>query len=154
MKKINFIIIIILTLSTFQISAQESCLSFENLKELDAKWENALLEINLDFIKKNVSEKFIWIHNHSNRIDSKESLLKSNQKFVKSNTKNSKSRIQKNVKVIISGNTGIVTGYTDVIRINSTTLTTYNFMRTYTEIDGKCYLIANHTMVIPKKENN
>ena len=153
MKKIN-LIIIILTLSIFQISAQESCLTSENLKVLDASWENALLEINLGFIKKNVSEKFIWIHNHASRIDSKESLLESGQKFVESNTKNSKLRIQKDVKIIISGNTGIVTGFTDVIRINGTTSTTFNFMRAYAEIDGKCYLIANHTMVIPEKEND
>lgn len=28
--------------------------------------------------------------------------------------------------------------------------TTFNYMRTYVEIDGKCYLIANHTMAIPE----
>jgi len=153
MKKIN-LIIIVLTLSIFKISAQESCLTSENLKELDASWENALLEINLDFIKKNVSENFIWIHDHASRIDSKESLLESGQKFVESNTRNSKSRIQKDVKVIISGNTGIVTGFTDVVRINGTKTTTFNFMRTYSKIDGKCYLIANHTMVIPGREKD
>lgn len=153
MKKLYYTIII-LTFSIFKISAQESCLTRENLEELDASWEKALLEINLDFIKKNVSEDFIWIHNHANRIDSKESLLKSGQKLADSNKRNSKSRIQKEVKVIISGSTGIVTGFTEVVRINGTTRTSYNFMRTYSEINGICYLIANHTMVIPEKVDN
>ncbi|RMA64790.1 hypothetical protein BXY75_1671 [Ulvibacter antarcticus] len=29
---------------------------------------------------------------------------------------------------------------------------TYHFMRTYVEINERCYLIANHTMAIPEKE--
>lgn len=134
------------------MSAQESCLTSDSLKKLDASWEKALLEMNLDFLETTLSENFIWIHDHASQIDSKESLLASGQKFVERNTRNSKSRIQKNIQVIISGNTGIVTGFTDVVRINGTTRTTYNFMRTYAEIDGKCYLIANHTMAIPEKE--
>ena len=153
MKKIN-LIIIILTLSIFRISAQEGCLTFENLKDLDASWEKALLEINLDFIEKNVSENFIWIHNHASRIDSKESLLASGQKLIEDDTRNSKSRVQKDVQVLISESTAIVTGYTTVERFNGTKPTTYNFMRTYVEIDGECYLIANHTMVIPEKEKD
>lgn len=143
-----------MTFSIFKLSAQEGCLTPENLKELDASWEKALLEMNLDFIKKNVSEDFIWVHNHANRIDSKESLLKSGQKYVDSKTRNSRSRVQRDVKAIISGNTGIVTGFTEVVRINGITRTTFNFMRTYAEIDGKCYLIANHTMAIPEKGND
>lgn len=153
MKKIN-LTIIILVLSIIKISAQESCLTSDSLKKLDASWEKALLEMNLDFLETTLSENFIWIHNHASQIDSKESLLMSGQKLVKSNTRNSKSRIQKDVKVIISGNTGIVTGFTEVVRIDGTTRTTYNFMRTYSEIDGKCYLIANHTMAIPEKEKD
>lgn len=146
-----YCIIILLAFSIINISAQESCLASDNLKELDASWENALLEMNLDFIKKSVAEDFIWVHNHASRIDSKASILEFGQKYVDSNTRNSKSRVQKEIKVIVSGNTGIVTGFTEVVRINGTTRTTYNFMRTYSEIDGKCYLIANHTMAIPEK---
>ena len=121
----------------------------QNLKALDASWEKALLEMNLDFIKNRVSDDFIWIHNHASRIDNKDSLLKSGQKFVDSNTRNSKSRVQKEVTVVISGNTGVVTGFTEVVRSNGTTRTTFNFMRTYAEVDGQCYLIANHTMAMP-----
>lgn len=153
MKK-NSLLIIILVLSISSISAQESCLNTENLKELDASWEKALLEINLDFIETTASENFIWIHNHASRVDSKKTLLESGKKFVDNNTRNSKSRIQREVEVIISGNTGIVTGFTDVVRINETTRTTFNFMRAYAEIDGKCYLIANHTMAIPENEED
>nr|WP_299384151.1 nuclear transport factor 2 family protein [Allomuricauda sp.] len=153
MKKLN-LAIIFLTISLFKISAQEGCLTTDNLKALDASWEKALLEVNLDFIRKNVSDNFIWVHNHAGQIDSKASLLQSGQKLVDNNTRNAKSRIQKDVNVIISGNTGIVTGFTEVVRINGTTRTTYNFMRTYAEIDGKCTLLANHTMAIPEKDDD
>lgn len=154
MKKGIWALAIIMICSMFKIAAQERCLTSQNLKKLDESWENALLELNLDFIKNNVSDDFIWIHNHASRIDNKESIIKSGQKFLDSNIRNSKSRIQKEVKVIISGNTGVVTGFTEVIRSNGTTRMTFNFMRTYAEVDGKCYLIANHTMAIPAKENN
>ena len=148
MKKVYYISFI-LTCAMFKIAAQEPCMTAQNLKALDASWEKALLEMNLDFIKNKVSDDFIWIHNHASRIDNKDSLLKSGQKFVDSNTRNSKSRVQKEVTVVISGNTGVVTGFTEVVRSNGTTRTTFNFMRTYAEVDGQCYLIANHTMAMP-----
>lgn len=136
------------------MSAQQSCINEEKLLKLDASWERALIEINLDFIESTLSENFIWVHSGASRIDSKESILKSGKNLIESNKRNSKSRIQKDVKVLISGSTAIVTGYTTVERFNGTAPTTFNFMRTYSEIDGRCYLVANHTMVIPEKEKD
>ena len=146
--------LIFITFSVLSLTAQESCLNKENLLKLDASWERALLEINLDFIQSTLSENFIWVHSGASRIDSKESVLESGQKLIEIDKKNSKSRVQKDVQVLISGSAAIITGYTTVERFNGTAPTTYNFMRTYTEIDGKCYLVANHTMIVPEKEEN
>jgi hypothetical protein len=52
--------------------------------------------------------------------------------------------------VVILGNTGVVSGYTVVDRGPSPV--TYHFMRTYTKVNGKYQLLANHTMAIPDEE--
>lgn len=151
MKKI-YALVVVLLIATYSIMAQEMILTAEKLNKLDASWEKALLEVDLDFLEATVAKDFIWVHNHASRFDNKKSLLESRQKYVATHTRHSKSRIQKDIKTIISGATGIVTGFTDVIRINETKTTTYNFMRTYIVKDGKIYLIANHTMAVPLKK--
>ena len=148
--KLIRIVIAIVGLSIFSASAQERCLNQENLKKLDASWEKAQLELNFDFVKSLLAEDFIWVHNHANTIDNKTAVLERVKRYLSSNNQNTKSRISKDVKVIIYGTTGIVSGFTIIDRGPSPT--TYHFMRTYVENDGKCYLIANHTMAIPEKE--
>lgn len=150
--KLISIFIFIVGLSILPTSAQDSCLRPDNLKELDASWENALLELNLEFFEQTVSKDFIWVHTHATKIDSKKSLLDEVRNNLKRNINNTKSRISKDVKVIISGTTGIITGFTTVDR--GPKPITYNFMRTYVQADGKCYLIANHTMAIPDVEKD
>lgn len=148
MKKKSLIIIILLT-SVLHTIAQERCINAENLRKLDALWEESLKETNLDFFKATVSEDFIWIHDHVSRTDSKTSLLE----LVKKNSTREPdywtSRIQKDVKIIILGATGVVYGFTE-IELFDGTKRNYNFMRTYAEKDGECFLIANHTMLIPE----
>ena len=146
MKRIR-IVIAIIGLSIFSAAAQENCLNQENLKKLDASWEKAQLELNADYIKSLLAEDFIWVHNHANTIDTKEAVLERIQRYIRTNNKNTKSRTSKDVNVIISGKTGIVSGIAIIDKISG--LTNYHFMRTYVEIDGKCYLIANQTMAIP-----
>lgn len=91
------------------------------------------------------------VHDLASGIDSKESLLKRASDPNIGATGKPKSRISKDVKVIVIGSTGVVSGYTIVDKDSS--LITYHFMRTYVEIEGNCFLLANHTMVIPDKEN-
>ena len=149
MKIISFVLVIV-GLSVFPVLAQENCLHQENLKNLDASWEKAQLDLDLDYIDSLLVEDFIWVHNHANTIDNKAAVLDRIKKHRSTNNRNTKSRISTDVSVIISGATGIVSGYTLIDRGPSPT--NYHFMRTYVESNGKCYLIANHTMAIPEKE--
>ncbi|MBT8266652.1 MAG: nuclear transport factor 2 family protein [Bacteroidia bacterium] len=146
MKFTRFLILIV-GISLFSGCTQESCLNQENLIKLDASWEKAQLDLNFDFIESLLAEDYIWVHNHANTIDDREDVLERVKRYIASNNQETKSRISKDVKVIISGKTAIVSGYTIIDRGPSPT--TYHFMRTYVETDGKCYLIANHTMAIP-----
>lgn len=132
------------------MGAQQNCLSSEGLLSLDASWENALLTSDETQFVTMLAEEFIWVHNHASLIDSKEMLIKRASEPKNGATRNTRSRIQSDVRVIIKGATGIVTGITVVDR--GPTPTTYHFMRTYVEIDGKCLLLANHTMAIPEVE--
>lgn len=148
--KIISIVVVIVGLSLAPGLAQESCLNQDNLKKLDASWEKAQLELDLDYVDSIMAEDFIWVHNHANTIDDKAAVLDRVKRYVSNNNRSTKSRVSKDVTVIISGATGIVSGYTIVDRGPSPT--TYHFMRTYVETNGKCYLIANHTMAIPENE--
>ena len=137
-------------LSILSTSAQENCLKPEQLKKLDASWEKALLNLNLEFFETILSEDFIWVHTNAIKTDSKKSLVEEVKNNINTSINNTKSRITKDVKVIVSGSTGIVTGFTTVDR--GPTPITYNFMRTYVQNEGKCYLLANHTMALPEVE--
>ena len=149
MKFTRFIVVII-GLLTFTACTQESRLNQEQLIKLDASWEKAQLELDFDFIEALLAEDFIWVHNHANTIDSKAAVLERVKRHLASNNKETKSRNSKDVEVIVSGKTAIISGLTIVDRGPSPT--TYHFMRTYVEANGKCYLIANHTMAIPEKQ--
>lgn len=122
----------------------------ENIKSLDAKWEENNLYPDPEFFKIVLSEKFIWVHNHYSSVDSKESVVQKAKNQKANGGNNNKSRVQKDVKVAITGNTAIVTGFTYVDR--TVNPANYHFMRTYVEVDGKCLLIGNHTMAIPEEE--
>ena len=149
MKRSTFIIIII-ALSILPTSAQENHVVQEKLKKLDLSWEKAQLELDLNYADSLLAENFIWVHNHAATTDSKTDVLDRIKRHLKNNNKNTKSRISRDTKVIISGTTAIVTGFTTVFRVP--TPTTYNFMRTYVKTNDKYQLVANHTMAIPDKE--
>jgi ketosteroid isomerase-like protein len=148
--KIISIIIVIVGLSLNTSIAKESCLNPEKLKSLDASWEEAQLNSDVEFLESILAEDFIWVHNHANTIDTKTAVINRANKYKSSDTQNARSRKSMNVKVIVSGATGIVSGITIVDRGASPT--TYHFMRTYVESNGKCLLIANQTMAVHEKE--
>ncbi len=147
--KIICTVFVLMGLSFVSVVAQESCLNPNRLTSLDASWEKALLESDANHLKSLLLEDFIWVHNHASLIDSKSELIK-RVSDRKGDATHTRSRTSKDVKVIIAGATGIVTGFTFVDR--GPTPANYHFMRTYVEIDGNCFLIANHTMAIPEKE--
>lgn len=137
-------------ISSISVFSQTTCMTEESLKQLDAAWEEANLHPDPDFFESTLGSEFIWVHNHGSMVDSKNSVVERAKKQKAAGTTNTRSRKQRDVKVAISGNTAMVTGITVVDR--GPTPTTYHFMRTYIEMDGKCYLIGNHTMAIPEEE--
>ncbi len=128
---------------------QPKCLDPEEAVKLDAQWENANLTADAEFIASLLAEDFIWVHNHAGTIDSKQDAIDRATRNKARNNQNTRSRKQRDVKALILGSTAVVTGYTVVDR--GPTPTTYNFMRTYTAVGGKCYLLANHTMAVPEE---
>tara|TARA_R110002020_G_scaffold389313_1_gene600003 strand:+ start:274 stop:723 length:450 start_codon:yes stop_codon:yes gene_type:complete len=134
----------------FSASGQKTCMTEASIKALDAQWESNNLNPDPEFFKEILAENFVWVHNHSSMIDTKDAVVKRTENQAKNGTTNTRSRTQSEVKVAITGNTAIVTGYTIVDR--GPTPTRYHFMRTYVEIDGKCLLVGNHTMAIPEEE--
>lgn len=149
MKPFSFFIL--LSLFTFcTVSAQQSCMTESSIKALDAKWEETNLNPNPEFFQTVLSDDFVWVHNHASMIDNKEEVVKRAKAKQANGTSDTKSRIQSDVKVVITGNTAIVTGFTIVDR--GPTPTRYHFMRTYVELNGKCLLVGNHTMAVPEDE--
>lgn len=146
MKKLC-LLFILLGLSLTSIVAQVSCLDSEQLKSLDLKWEQALLQSDISVFESLLAEEFIWVHNHAGLIDSKAGLIERASDKNLGATGNPKSRISNDVQTVILGSTAVVSGFTIVDR--GPNPITYHFMRTYSEIDGNCFLIANHTMAVP-----
>jgi hypothetical protein len=147
----SFSVLILLFGITFHSAfAQRTCMTEASIKALDAQWEEAILHPDPDFMESLLAEKFIWVHNHYSSVDSKKTAIESRKRQKANGGSNIKSRTQSDVKVAITGNTAIVTGFTYVDReVNPAR---YHFMRTYVEIDGKCLLVGNHTMAIPEEE--
>ena len=149
MKSLS-LFILLFGLSFFTAFAQQSCMTEANIKALDAQWEEALLHPDPDFLESILAENFIWVHNHYSMVDTKKSTVESRKRQKANGGSNIKSRTQSDVKVAITGNTAIVTGFTEVDR--PVDPAKYQFLRTYVEVNGKCLLIGNHTMAIPKEE--
>lgn len=149
MKKFS-LLFILLGFIVIPGTAQISCLDSEQLKKLDLTWEKALLESDASVFESLLTEDFIWVHNHASSIDTKASLIKRSTESSSGATGNPKSRISKDVETRVTGSTGVVTGFTIVDRGSTPIL--YNFMRTYVEVEGTCFLLANHTMDVPKND--
>lgn len=149
MKSITLLLVLCLGFCSFTL-AQNTCMTEENIKSLDAKWEEANLHPNPEFLDELLGSEFVWVHNHGSMVDTKDAVVKRAKAQKENGNSNTRSRKQSDVKVAISGNVAVVTGITVVDRGPSPT--TYHFMRTYVNLDGKCVLVGNHTMAIPDEE--
>lgn len=138
-----------------------TCLNEESLLQQDAQYEVALLNDNYQFLEKNLHPNFVWVHNHASFVqDSREALLGPMRKRKQNNKPAySTKRTQDSVQVLLANTTAVLHGYTVVERANSPTDKAgnkigvrYHFMRTYYEENGKCLLLANHTMLIPEED--
>jgi len=138
----------IICLLTMTLAAQSQ--DHQKLLELDLGWEKALLESNVEFLENLLAADFVWVHNHASLIDGKEAVVSQAKRIRDGQPNNTKNRVSRDQTIVILGSTGVVSGITVVDRGPSPV--TYHFMRTYTKVDGKYLLLANHTMAIPDEE--
>jgi len=89
------------------------------------------------------------VHNHATQIDGKAEALNQAKKIRAGQQEDTRNRSPRDQKVVLLGQTAVVSGFTVVDRGRQPT--TYHFMRTYTLVAGKWKLIANHTMAIPEE---
>ncbi len=123
-----------------------SCLDDASVRQLDAGWERAYLERDVEFLDALLADDFIWVHTHASSVDSKEILLR---RISASEDWVILSRAQSDVEVRRLGTAAVVTGFTVVTRRDGSTR--YAFMRTYVTTSGECVLLANQTMAIPEE---
>ena len=121
----------------------------ERLLELDKSWEKALLHSKVEVLEELLAEEFIWVHNHASQIDGKEEALSRAKKIQAGQQDDTRNRTPREQKVVLLGQTAVVSGFTQVDR--GPQPTNYHFMRTYALVEGKWKLLANHTMAIPKE---
>lgn len=122
----------------------------EQLLQIDLGWEKALLTSDVDYLENLLADEFVWVHNHAGQIDGKVEAVTRAKRIKSGQADDTRNRTSRDQKVVILGETGVVSGYTVVDR--GPIPTTYHFMRTYVLIDGKWKLLANHTMAIPEEE--
>jgi ketosteroid isomerase-like protein len=122
----------------------------QKLIDLDLGWEKALLESDVVFLENLLAADFIWVHNHASLIDGRQAVVAKAKRIQAGQANDTRGRVSRDQKVVILGNTAVVSGYTVVDRGPSPV--TYHFMRTYVKEKGQYKLLANHTMAIPDEE--
>ena len=121
----------------------------ERLLELDRSWERALLNSEVAILEELLAEEFIWVHNHASLIDGKAETLSRAKRIRAGQQDDTRNRSPRDQKVVLLGQTAVVSGFTLVDR--GPQPTNYHFMRTYALVEGKWKLLANHTMAIPEE---
>jgi ketosteroid isomerase-like protein len=139
-------LLLTLLLSTFSSLAQTTQ---EQLVELDKGWEKALLNSEVAVLEELLAEEFIWVHNHASLIDGKAETLSRAKRIRAGQQDDTRNRTPRDQKVVLLGQTAVVSGFTLVDR--GPQPTNYHFMRTYALVEGKWKLLANHTMAIPEE---
>lgn len=139
-------LLVTLLLITFSAMGQTT---EERLLELDRSWERALLNSEVAILEELLAEEFIWVHNHASLIDGKEEALSRAKRIQEGQQDDTRNRSPRDQKVVLLGQTAVVSGFTLVDR--GPQPTNYHFMRTYALVEGKWKLLANHTMAIPEE---
>lgn len=117
---------------------------------LDLGWEKALLTSDVNFLENLLADEFVWVHNHASMVDGKEQAITRAKRIQAGQANDTRNRTSRDQKVVILGETGVVSGFTVVDRGPSPT--TYHFMRTYALVKGEWKLLGNHTMAVPEEE--
>jgi len=135
------------------LEAPSSCIDPTEIRRTDQLYEQSLLTGDLAFLDSLLADEFVWVHNHANMIESKESLLERIR--TSQHRLANKSRFSSEVVVRKKGSAAVVSGYTTVERHDEFVRRTdapqsakYHFMRTYVLVDDKCLLLASQTMLV------
>ena len=131
-----------------------SNLTEQDLRSLDAGFDQALIDQSVEFLEKLLHKDFVWVHDHAGTIQESRAALLDPMK--EGRPSSSAARRQEDIAVVILENTAIVYGYTNVERTadyvertDDPRLLKYHFMRTYAGIgDRRTQLIGNHTMEV------
>lgn len=139
------------------LHASEDCLTVHGIANLDAAYEQSLVDRSVDFLEQTLHEDFVWVHNHAALIqDSKAAYLQNLRKAKKSGMPGaSTKRKSTGTRILLEENTAVIYGFVDVERTDAYVTQTgkprkirFHFMRTYVRTDGGCRLLANQTMEV------
>ena len=131
-----------------------SYLTEQELRSLDARYDQALTDQSVDFLESFLHNDFVWVHDHAGVVqESRAALL---DPIREGRPSSNLERSQEDVSVVIFENTAIVYGYTNVERTKdyvertgNPRLVKYHFMRTYVGSgDQGIRLLGNHTMEV------
>ena len=140
---------LLLSLLFIPIAAWSQSTTEQELLELDKGWENALLHSEVEFLETLLADEFVWVHNHASLVDGKQEALSRAKNIRLGQTDDTKNRTSRDRKVVLLGQTAVVSGFTIVDR--GPQPTTYHFMRTYALVNNQWKLLGNHTMAIPEE---
>jgi hypothetical protein len=100
------------------------------------------LNSEVEVLEELLAEEFIWVHNHASQIDGKEEALSRAKKIRAGQQDDTRNRSPRDQKVVLLGQTAVVSGFTVVDR--GPQPTNYHFMRTYALLEGKWKLLLTY----------
>ena len=144
MKTMVFISLLSATLPALA----DSCLDSEELIKLDQRYESAMQQGDVEFLRGLLAEEFYWVHNLASLKENKAQLLERIQKP----EEQPRSRRSHDLSVRQLKNTAVVEGLSSVEKWNADGKTfrtsRYQVMRTYVAMEGECKLLAVQSMKV------
>ena len=144
MKTMVFISLLSATLPALA----DSCLDSEELIKLDQRYESAMQQGDVEFLRGLLAGEFYWVHNLASLKENKAQLLERIQKP----EEQPRSRRSHDLSVRQLKNTAVVEGLSSVEKWNADGKTfrtsRYQVMRTYVAIEGECKLLAVQSMKV------
>jgi hypothetical protein len=144
MKTIVFISLLSVAIPAFA----DSCLDREELIKLDQRYESAMQQGDVKFLRELLADEFYWVHNLASLKENKTQLLERVQRP----EEQPKSRRSHDLSVRQLKSVAVVEGLSSVEKWNADGKTfrtsRYQIMRTYVAIKGECKLLAVQSMKV------
>jgi hypothetical protein len=126
----------------------DSCLDSGELIKLDQRYESAMQQGDVEFLRELLAEEFYWVHNLASLKENKTQLLERVQRP----EEQPKSRRSHDLSVRQLKDAAVVEGLSSVEKWNADGKTfrtsRYQVMRTYIAIKGECKLLAVQSMKV------